>query len=100
MLLPNNQLTADNLAAAILEALKPTALGRAQLLGASIKSENGTQVGAQSFHSKLDLDSLRCTLAPIRAAAWQVKRIHIKLSPFAAMVLTDEELLDFDDLKL
>lgn len=97
---PSKHLTADSLAAAILEALKPTALQRAQELGARIKSENGTQVGAQSFHNKLDLDSLRCSLAPGRAAAWRVKRTHIKLSPFAATVLGHENLLSFDDLKL
>lgn len=97
---PNKHLTADNLAAAIREALQPSALQRAQELGATIKSENGTHVGAQSFHGKLNVDSLRCLLAPNRSAAWRVKRTHIRLSPFAATTLGHEGLLDINDLKL
>lgn len=97
---PSKHLTADNLAAAILEALKPSAQKRAQRLGLSIKSERGIEVGAQSFHEKLDPDKLRCTLAPRRAAAWRIKRTHIRLSPFAATTLGNEGLLDFNDLKL
>ena len=97
---PNKHLTADNLAAAIKEALRPSALQRAQELGAIIKSEKGTHVGAQSFHNKLHIDSLRCTLTPSRAAAWRVKRTHVRLSPFAATTLGHEGLLDLKDLKL
>lgn len=97
---PSKHLTSDNLAAAILEALKPTALERANQLGASIKSEKGTQVGAQSFHDKLDISKLRCAVAPTRAAAWRVKRTNIRLSPFAATTLGQEGLLSFSDLKL
>ena len=97
---PSKNLTADNLAAAILAALEPAALEKAQRLGASISSEVGTEVGAQSFHDKLDMDSLRCTLVPTRAAAWRIKRTNIRLSPFAAATLGHEGLLDFSDLKL
>ena len=98
--IPNKQLTSDNLAAAINEALKPTALQRARELGAKIASEKGTEIGAQSFHGKLNVDSLRCTLAPSRAAVWRVKRTNIRLSAFAAATLGNEGLLDFSDLKL
>ena len=98
--IPSKQLTSENLAAAILEALKPTTLSRAQVLGAKIASENGTEAGAQSFHNKLDVDSLRCTLAPSRTAVWRVKRTDIRLSAFAAATLGNEGLLDFNDLKL
>lgn len=98
--IPSKHLTSDNLAAAILEALKPKALDRAKILGASINSELGTEVGAQSFHEKLDVDALRCTLAPNRTAAWRIKRTNIRLSPFVATVLGNEGLLDFSDLKL
>ena len=98
--IPSKQLNADNLAAGILEALKPTTLARAQELGAKISSEKGTDVGAKDFNDKLDVDSLRCSLAPSRAAAWRVKRTQIRLSAFAATTLGNEGLLDFNDLKL
>ena len=98
--IPSKQLTADKLAAAIIEALKPTTQARAQELGARIGSERGTEVGAQSFHEKLDVDSIRCLISPSRAAVWRVKRTTIRLSAFAATVLTNEGLLDFKNLKL
>lgn len=96
----SKHLTADNLAAAILEALKPTVLDRAKELGDKIKSEQGTQIGAKSFHDNLDLDVLRCKFSPKRAAAWRIKRTSFRLSPFAATTLSNEGLLDFADLKL
>ena len=98
--IPSKQLNADNLAAGIMEALKPTTLARAQELGAKISSEKGTDVGAKDFNDKLDVDSLRCSLAPSRAASWRVKRTQIRLSAFAATTLGNEGLLDFNDLKL
>ena len=98
--IPNKQLTAENLAAAILEALKPTMLQRAQELGTRIGSEKGTEVGAQSFHDKLDVDSMRGRVSPGRAAVWRVKRTTIRLSAFAATTLFNENLLDFNNLKL
>ena len=97
---PNKQLTADKLAAAILEALKPTMLQRAQELGTLIGLEKGTETGAQSFHDKLDVDSMRCLVSPSRAAVWRVKRTTIRLSAFAATTLFNENLLDFNNLKL
>ncbi|KAI9874462.1 MAG: hypothetical protein M1830_009725 [Pleopsidium flavum] len=98
--IPYKQLTGDSLAGAILEALKPTALRKAQDLGAKISSERGSDVGAVSFHDKLDVDTLRCALAPSRAAVWRVKRTDIRLSAFAATALSNEGLLDFNTLKL
>ncbi|KAM0795599.1 hypothetical protein BDR22DRAFT_870272 [Usnea florida] len=98
--IPSKQLTSDKLAAAILEALKPTTLQRAQELGVLIASEKGTDTGAQSFHEKLGLDSMRCLVSPSRAAVWRVKRTTIRLSAFAATTLFNENLLDFNNLKL
>lgn len=97
---PSKQLTADKLAAAITEALQPTTLQRAQDLGARIGSEKGTESGADSFHKGLDVDTMRCLVAPSRAAVWRVKRTTIRLSAFAATVLTNEGILDFNNLKL
>lgn len=98
--IPYKQLTADKLAAAIEEALKPETLAKAQELGAKIKEENGCEVGGKAFHDRLDVDSLRCSLAPSRVAIWRVKRTQTRLSALAATVLANEGLLDFADLKL
>jgi hypothetical protein len=98
--IPYKQLTADKLAAALIEALKPETLERAKELGFKIKEENGCEVGGKSFHDLLDVDTLRCSLAPSRAAVWRVKRTKTRLSAFAANVLASENLLDFADLKL
>ncbi|KAL9590136.1 MAG: hypothetical protein Q9203_001075 [Teloschistes exilis] len=97
---PYKQLTASKLADSIMEALQPNALQKAQALGASIQKESGAKVGAKDFQEKLDIDSLRCSVAPDRAAVWRVKRTNIRLSAFAATVLTHDGLLDFNNLKL
>ncbi|PBP15279.1 glycosyltransferase family 28 domain-containing protein, partial [Diplocarpon rosae] len=48
----------------------------------------------------LDVDHLRCSLAPSRVAVWRVKRTQIRLSALAASILANEGLVDFGDLKL
>ncbi|PVH81553.1 glycosyltransferase family 1 protein, partial [Cadophora sp. DSE1049] len=98
--IPYKQLTADKLAAALTEALKPETLERAKELGSKIKEEKGDETGAKSFHDMLDVDHLRCSLAPSRVAVWRVKRTQTRLSALAAHVLSSEGLLDFGDLKL
>ncbi|KAK6383613.1 hypothetical protein LTS17_002905 [Exophiala oligosperma] len=97
---PYKTLTADKLAESIMEALKPASLEQAKELSMKIKSEKGTEAGAESFHKQLHLSDLRCSLAPTRTAVWRVKRTDIRLSPLAAIVLGSEGLLDFSDLKL
>jgi hypothetical protein len=98
--IPYKQLTAEKLAAALTEALKPETLTRAQELGALMKEEKGTEVGGKAFHDMLDVDTLRCALAPSRVAVWRVKRTKTHLSALAANVLASEGLIDFADLKL
>lgn len=98
--IPYKQLTADKLAAAILEAIKPETVKMAKELGEKIKEERGCDVGGKSFHDQLDVDSLRCSLAPNRVAVWRIKRTKTRLSALAANVLANECLLDFADLKL
>jgi UDP:flavonoid glycosyltransferase YjiC (YdhE family) len=98
--IPYKDLNSDKLANSIKEALKPASLERAAELAKKVKSEDGTEGGAQSFHKQLKLESLRCNLYPKRAAVWRVKRTNIRLSALAAIVLGNEGLLDFSDLKL
>lgn len=98
--IPHKQLTADKLVDAINFCLKPESLERANELAGKIAAERGSDMGAQSFHQYLEVDRLRCTLAPSRAAAWRIKRTQIRLSAFAACTLANANLLDFHDLKL
>ena len=98
--IPYKHLTAAGLANAILEALNPTALQKAQDLGAKISSEKGSDIGAISFHRRLGIDDLRCALTPSRVAVWRVKRTRIRLSAFAATVLINDGLLDLNNVKL
>ncbi len=97
---PYKDLTAEKLAVAIQEALKPESLERAAELSEKIRQEKGSEDGAKSFHRQLQVDSLRCVLYPKLPAAWRVKRTDIHISALAATVLGNEGLLDFSDLKL
>lgn len=102
--IPHKQLTSENLASAILHCLKPETIERAKELGESIREEKGCEVGAASFHAQMDVDSLRCMMAPERTAVWRVKTKSktddIRLSTFAATVLSNAGLLDVNQLKL
>jgi UDP:flavonoid glycosyltransferase YjiC (YdhE family) len=98
--MPYKSLTSDQLAAGILAALKPAVLEKAAALGKSIHEEKGTEVGAARFHENLQVDRLRCSVAPSRVAVWRVKRTNIRLSALAATVLARAGHLDFNDLKL
>lgn len=98
--IPIKKLTSSNLAAAILAALDPSTLKRVQELGARMSQERGPEIGAKSFHDNLNIDSLRCCLAPDRSAVWRVKHTDLRLSALAATVLRYDGLLDFSDLKM
>ena len=97
---PYKQLTADKLAEAIEEALKPETLEKAQELGAKIKEEKGCEQGGKSFHDMLDAETLRCSLFPGKVAVWHVRRTKTRLSALAAAVLADQGLINFADLTL
>lgn len=98
--IPYKQLTADKLADAIAEGLKPESLKMAEQLAAKIKEEKGCEQGGKSFHDMLDADSLRCSLFPSRNAVWQVARTKIRLSALAAAVLADQGMINFASLTL
>jgi len=103
--IPYKSLTAEGLANAILEALKPEMLERARELGARIREEKGCEAGAASFHAQLNVDKMRCMMVPARPAVWRVKTNgsktdDIRLSAFAAAVLGNEGILDINQLTL
>ncbi|KAI0839226.1 glycosyltransferase family 1 protein [Hypoxylon sp. FL0890] len=98
--IPYKKLTAAGLAEAIRMALKPETQERARELGEKIREEKGTDVGAQSFHKHLDVDRLRCALAPSRVAVWRLRRTQVYLSALAAATLVNNGYLRYSDLKL
>jgi len=98
--IPYKKLTAENLAEAIQEAVKPETQARAEELGAKIREEKGADLGGRYFHDHLDMHTLRCSLAPSRTAVWRVRRTHVRLSPLAAAVLVKEGKVRYSDLKL
>ncbi|KAK3670603.1 hypothetical protein LTR78_009571 [Recurvomyces mirabilis] len=98
--IPHRRLTSRNLADAINFCLQPETLERAKSMANNIATERGSEIGAQSFHQYLEVDRIRCTLAPLRAAAWRIRRTNMRLSAFAACTLANAGLLDFRDLKL
>ncbi|CAG7558474.1 unnamed protein product [Fusarium equiseti] len=98
--IPYKQLTAEKLAEAIKFCIKPETLEQAKVMGQKIREEKGTDVGGKSFHDHLEVDKLRCTLAPSKAAAWRVRRTQVRLSAFAAAVLVEQGILQWSDLKL
>lgn len=98
--IPHKELTGENLADAINFCLKPESQEKAKDLANKIAKERGSDEGAQSFHQMLDVDKLRCTVAPSRAAVWRLKRTQVRLSAMAACTLANANLLDFNDLKL
>jgi UDP:flavonoid glycosyltransferase YjiC (YdhE family) len=98
--IPHKTLTAENLAEAIKFCLRQETQDQAKALGCKIREENGAEAGSQSFHNHLDTDSLRCSVAPSRAAAWRLKRTKVRFSPLVAAVLVKRGLLRYTDLKL
>lgn len=97
---PSKLLTASNLAAAIIEALQPVTKENARKLGLRISEEWGTDNGAKSFHDRLPLNVMGCSMAPLRTAVWIMGKKNIKLSAIAATVLRKNGLLDVRKLKL
>lgn len=98
--IPYKNLTAEKLAEAIKFCLRPETARQAKIYGEKIREEKGTDVGGQSFHNHLDIDSLRCSIAPSHTAVWRVKRSKVQLSALAAAVLVAEGHLKYSDLKL
>lgn len=92
-------LTSDTLSTAIKAALQPEVRETVLSLASIMNRESGSQDAANSFHSALDMDALRCSLAPNRAAVWRVKRTNIRLSALSAIILIEEKILSFKDLE-
>lgn len=98
--IPYKKLTGEGLAEAIRVTQKSETQERAKELGAKIREEKGSDVGCQSFHQHLDVDKLRCSMAPSRVAVWRVRRSKVRLSALAAAALVEAGFLQYSDLKM
>jgi hypothetical protein len=98
--LPFKTLTATSLATAITAALDRNVSANARRLGAKIANEKGSETAAKSFHDRLPLGTMGCSVIPRRAAVWQLRKSEIQLSALAATVLRKEGLVAFKQLEL
>lgn len=98
--IPYKELAADQLAFAIKQALHTSVIEIAQVIGASIREENGCENGANSFHANLPMSRLRCSALPDHSAIWRLQRSEVRLSALAATILRKEGLLRGRDLEL
>ena len=97
---PFKKLTAARLAAAIGDALQCNVRRMSRSLGDLVNDENGVQAGVRSFHQQLDMSLLRCSITPMSAATWRIRKTEIKLGSTSSALLMDMGLLDLDKLEL
>ncbi|KAF8890234.1 glycosyltransferase family 1 protein [Mucidula mucida] len=90
----------DRLREAIEVLVSHKAKSAAKSMGESIKSEDGVNKGAESFYKHLPLKNMRCDLDPGRVAVWWSTEQCLKLSAFAAQVLSDAGEINMDTLDL
>ena len=98
--IPNAKLTAENLADAIQEALKPAMLERARDLSRKIASEEGCDIAVRAFHEKLPRATLTCPISPSNTTVWKVKGFKDPISALGAAVLLNNKLIKIRDLRL
>jgi hypothetical protein len=97
---PYKDLTEENLADSIIQALKPDIQFSVKEMSENIAGENGSVDAAASFHNSLNLDNMRCMLCPDHVAMWGVKNTSLRLSSLATAILVDNGLLTLHQLKL
>ncbi|KAJ6000962.1 hypothetical protein N7481_001371 [Penicillium waksmanii] len=93
-------LSADRLADAIRVALTPQVSGRAFELGMRVAKENEISNGVEAFHRQISGYKMHCSIFPRRAASWRIKETSISLSPFAAAVLMEENVIELESIEL
>jgi UDP:flavonoid glycosyltransferase YjiC (YdhE family) len=94
------KLTAQKLAHAIGLALRYDIRRMSMSLGEVVNDEDGVQAGVRSFHQQLDLSMLQCSLTPMSAATWRIRKTEIRLGSTSSALLMDMGLLDLDKLEL
>ncbi|OCK74848.1 glycosyltransferase family 1 protein [Lepidopterella palustris CBS 459.81] len=76
---PIRQLMSMRLAEAIKFALKPETCLKAKQIAHGFENERGDENAAKAFHEYMDVDRLKCSLIPERAAMWNLEA-EIRLS--------------------
>ncbi|KAG6831242.1 hypothetical protein H0H87_005808 [Tephrocybe sp. NHM501043] len=98
--IPHKKLNVGNLRDAIRYAVSPPAKEAAKRMAEQIHSEDGVVQGVESFYRHLPLLNMRCDLDPSKLAVWWSTEHCLKLSAFAAQVLSDAEQLDMNTLDI
>ncbi|KAJ1311934.1 hypothetical protein OPQ81_010394 [Rhizoctonia solani] len=98
--LDSKKLTADAFAAALQIALSPATMRAAEVVGEMIRREDGAQNGVDSFHKHMPLLNMRCDLDRDRVAVWYSAAHDMRLSAFAAQVLSEAGYIDINKLEI
>ncbi|KAJ6085371.1 hypothetical protein N7499_005000 [Penicillium canescens] len=98
--IPFKNLTAIRLAGAIETALTSSVQARSHLLGGIVNDEDGVEAGIRSFYKQLNLSLLQCSLTPMSAATWRIRKTNIRLGSTSSALLVDTGLLDLEKLEL
>ena len=98
--IPFKNLTAINLAGAIETALGSSMQERSHSLGDLVNDEEGVEAGIRSFYQQLNLSLLQCSLTPMSAATWRIRKTDIRLGSTSSALLIDTGMLDLDKLEL
>jgi hypothetical protein len=98
--IPHRGLDSNSLAKAIALCLSPEVMAAARNISSQMSSENGVQAAVQSFHANLPLESMQCDILRDLPAAWEHKRLPIKLSKVATQLLIDDAVICESDIKL
>jgi len=97
---PFKKMTEESLAHSITIALRPEVQRSVKRMSEQISKENGSADAAASFHSCINMDTMRCMLCPDRVAVWRIRKTDIRLSSLAAAVLLDAQIIRLSNLKL
>ncbi|CAE6475911.1 unnamed protein product [Rhizoctonia solani] len=98
--LDSKNLTAEAFSVALRMALSPATMKAAEVVGEMIRQEDGAQNGVDSFHKHMPLLNMRCDLDPTRVAVWYSRTHHMRLSAFAAQVLSEAGYIDLNKLEM
>lgn len=98
--IPQRTLDSENLAASIRFCLTESALEATKRLAERMQSEQGVRSAVTSFHSKLPLQTMRCSVLGHKPAAWVLKKNTArKFSKLAAGIIVQQSALQWSDFK-
>ncbi|KZT54368.1 glycosyltransferase family 1 protein [Calocera cornea HHB12733] len=98
--IPGRELSVEKLRVAIEFCKSDGVRAAAEEVGEQIRSEDGVHNGVESFHRHLPLLNMRCDLVPSRVAVWWSDEYCLRMSAFAAQVLTDAKQVEIRKLEL